>query len=170
MSEEKEKVILEAKLGGGVPPKKKEQNILKVSINEEQAAGNIAKSLVQDFMTLITIAGLKAIFLKFPDRKGFMNELKDSWKKRTSIQVAEETKIFQNSIMEAFSSEATITPETTEKMNKQMQSFYNTRDKAFEIAEKAIDNIISTIVEDNVPEENETKTEQNKENNNEVQA
>ena len=170
MSEEKEKVILEAKLGGGVPPKKKEQNILKVSINEEQAAGNIAKSLVQDFMTLITIAGLKAIFLKFPDRKGFMNELKDSWKKRTSIQVGEETKIFQNSIMEAFSSEATITPETTEKMNKQMQSFYNTRDKAFEIAEKAIDNIISTIVEDNVPEENEIKTEQNKENNNEVQA
>ena len=51
-----------------------------------------------------------------------------------------------------------------------MQSFYNTRDKAFEIAEKAIDNIISTIVEDNVPEENETKTEQNKENNDEIQA
>ena len=166
MSEEKEKVILEAKLGGGVPPKKKEQNILKVSINEEQAAGNIAKSLVQDFMTLITIAGLKAIFLKFPDRKEFMDELKESWKKRTSIQVAEETKIFQNSIMDAFSSEASITPETTEKMNKQMQSFYNTRDKAFEIAEKAIDNIIFAIVEDNVSEE----TENNKENTDEVQA
>jgi len=161
MSEQTEKVILEAKIPPAQKPEKKEQNILRLSINEEQAAANIAKSLVQDFMTLITIAGLKAIFLKFPNREEFMADLKDAWKHRTSTQIAEETKVFQNSIMEAFSSEATVSQETTEKMNKQLQSFYATRDKSVEIAEQAIDNIIEAIVKDDV-EKKDSNTETNK--------
>lgn len=156
MNNTNEKVILEAKL----PAQKKEQNILKLSINEEQASANIAKSLVQDFMTLITIAGLKAVFLKFPDRAEFLQQLKDAWKHRTSTQIAEESKIFQSSIMEAFSSEASVSKETTDMMNKQLESFYATRDKSVKIAEDAIDNIINAIVEDDVNDKTETpKTE-----------
>lgn len=151
MSEEtKEKVIMETKIN----PPKKEENVIKVSINEQQAAANIAKSLFQDFLTLITVVGLKAIFSKFPDTEKILNELKQVWQKRNSIQLAEETKVFQQSIMDAFKSETEIDPETASKMNKQVESFNNTRDSAVNIATEAVDNIIKSILEKPTVQEN----------------
>jgi hypothetical protein len=153
MSQENEKVIMEAKLEAP-----KEENVLKVSINEQQASANIAKSLFQDFMTLITVVGLKAIFSKFPDRENFMQQLKEIWQKRNSVQLAEETKVFQSAIMDAFKSESEIDAETTETINKQITSFNNTRDNAVKIATDAVDQIIKTILE--TPKSDETSKEE----------
>jgi hypothetical protein len=138
----------------------KEENVLKVSINEQQASANIAKSLFQDFMTLITVVGLKAIFSKFPDRENFMQQLKEIWQKRNSVQLAEETKVFQSAIMDAFKSESEIDAETTETINKQITSFNNTRDNAVKIATEAVDQIINSILE--TPKSEETSKEESK--------
>jgi adenylate kinase family enzyme len=152
--ENNEKVILETKI---TPPE--EQNMIKVSINEKQAAENIAKSLFQDFMTLITVVALKAIFSKFPSKLQILNELKELWSKRNSIQLAEETKVFNQSVLDAFSSESTVSEETTAKMNKHIESFNKTRDMAVEIATNAVDQIINSIVEENPPTDTTTDKE-----------
>lgn len=154
MSEEnKENVILETKID---PPK--EENVIKVSINEQQASANIAKSLFQDFLTLITVVGLKAIFSKVPNADKIFEELKQVWMKRNSVQLAEETRVFQQSVLDAFKSESEINEETSEKINKQLKSFNDTRDAAVKIATDAVDQIIKSIVDN--PEDTETTKEE----------
>jgi adenylate kinase family enzyme len=149
-----ENVVMETKIQ---PPK--EENNIKISINEQQAAANIAKSLFQDFLTLITVVGLRAIFSKFPNSQEVFAELKEVWKKRNSVQLAEETKVFQQSVLNAFKSESEIDVETSEKINKQINSFNNTRDNAVKIATEAVDQIIESIIQK--PEETEKTKEEN---------
>ena len=139
-----EKVVFEGKLSGGSGETEKH------SVAEIEASGNIAKSLINDFMLLVTIAGMKALFSKIPDAEEHINSLKKVWKERTSLQLAQETQSLQESIANAISeTEKTDDPknkENIEKLDNYMKSFCKTRDMAVNLADQAVNNIINTIL------------------------
>lgn len=147
MSEENnEKVVLETKLTGGENNTNKEEKTqFRISVNEEQAAANIAKSLIQDFMQMINMAIAKSVIGTYPEKDKFVSGMKDMWKNRCSVLLAEETKMFQDSIYKAMNSETNIDEETQKKMKETVDSFNKTRDIAVDMADKAVESIISII-------------------------
>ena len=128
-----------------------------LKINEQHATMDIAKSLIQDFTFIVTIACIKTVFVSNSECEKLMSGLKDVWTKRTSAQLAEETKKYEDAIFHAFENQTSVSAETTEKMNNHLKTYCNVRDNAVAGATNAVDDIIKMICE---------KKEENKENEN----
>jgi len=158
MDQKTEKVIMEAKLSGG-----EKRRSLNLGVTEATAADSITKSLIADFMLLLNVAGLRAIFAKFPNRKELIADIRDAWTKRVTIQLEEETKKFQTAIFDALNSQEKIDNDTSKKMEESLNSFCRSRDKAVELANKSIDSIVETIVgEDEKKEDAKTDAAENR--------
>ena len=161
-----EKTLFEAKLGGTSPSDEKLKAIKKAvaeDINSQRAAADIAKSLVQDYILLITIACCKAVFQNMPHKKDVLDSLRSMWNERVSINLSTETKMFQDSLFHAMNMQKEVDEKTTEKMNEQIQKFCITRDESKKLADEAVNGIIQTILaepKDDTPKQETEKKEE----------
>lgn len=152
-----EKVILNAKLNDGHTKTDDEfasiKKLAAADLNSQRAAADIAKSLVQDYMLLVTVACCKAVFGTMPNRKDVLDSLYKMWEERTSINLSQETKMFQDAIFKAVNAGVKVSEDMTKKMNEQIQVFCNTRDAAVDLAKQAVKGISETLVSDSTEEE-----------------
>lgn len=161
-----EKTLFEAKLGGTSPSDEKLKAIKRAvaeDLNSQRAAADIAKSLVQDYVLLITIACCKAVFQAMPHKKEVLDSLRTMWNERVSINLSTETKMFQDSLFNAMNMEKNIDQKTTEKMNEQIQKFCITRDQSKKLADEAVNGIIETILAEPKDDDKKETSNENKE-------
>lgn len=155
-----ENVIFEGKLNGGSDDEFADiKKSVAQDLNSQRAAADIAKSLAQDYIILLTIACCKAVFGAMSNKKEVVDGLYDLWKERTGINLSAETKMFQDALFNAMNAESNISQDMTAKMNEQLQKFCATRDSAKELAEEAVKSIMTTILTENTEEETKNETE-----------
>ena len=146
MSEENknnnERVILEATVKN---PNKKPKV---VKLNEAHATMDIAKNLIQDYTFLITMSVVKTIFRQLKNPDDVLNNIYETWEKRMSAQLAEETENYKKAIMDAFEgSESNVTEEVAKEIKEYMDSYCRVRDNAVKMAKDGIMEINKLIVE-----------------------
>lgn len=144
MSEENknERVVLEATVKN---PNKKPQVI---KLNEAHATMDIAKNLIQDYTFLITMSVVKTIFRQLRNPDDVLKNIYETWEKRMSAQIAEETENYKKAITDAFEgSESNVTEEVAKEIKEYMDTYCHVRDNAVKMAKDGIMEINKLIVE-----------------------
>ena len=144
MSEENknERVVLEATVKN---PNKKPQVI---KLNEAHATMDIAKNLIQDYTFLITMSVVKTIFRQLRNPDDVLKNIYETWEKRMSAQIAEETENYKKAITDAFEgSESNVTEEVAKEIKEYMDTYCHVRDNAVKMAKDGIMEINKLIIE-----------------------
>jgi len=146
-SNNNEKVIMEAKIQNPNKPVMK--------LNEAHASMDIAKNLIQDYTFMLTMSVVKTIFLNIKNREEILENLTNTWEKRMSAQISEESQNYEKAIHDAFENQGVVSEETSKKIQEYMSTYCKVRDKAVAMAKDGVKDINKMICGTNI----ETKKE-----------